>query len=106
MSDTLCACVCFVYKCLTVDLFTIRLKRCSLWLKYGILKEEFVLISVNLIGTVLSVAYCYVFMKYAMNARSVYYQILGCACFLMSILVYVDCSDFDQADALEHIGKN
>lgn len=80
--------------------------RSALWLKYGILTDEFVLITVNTIGTILSVAYCFIFMKYAVNVRSVYYQVLGCIFALLSILIYVDCWDLRQSDAIQHIGKN
>lgn len=73
-------------------------------LKYGILIENHALITVNAIGTFLSICYCFVFLKYAVNVRSVYYQALACIFVLTSTLMYVDCWDEDQKIAGEHIG--
>lgn len=73
-------------------------------MKYGILIDEPVLITVNTIGTILSAGYCFVFMKYAVNVRSVYYQALAIIFVLTSVLMYVDCWDENQELAGQHVG--
>lgn len=61
---------------------------CFLWLKYGMLTQEHVVIFVNIIGSVLFFSYVLVFFTFSINKRIVIRQFLGACVFIMLCTIY------------------
>uniref|UniRef100_A0A1Q3G2F9 Sugar transporter SWEET n=1 Tax=Culex tarsalis TaxID=7177 RepID=A0A1Q3G2F9_CULTA len=61
---------------------------CFLWLKYGMLTEEHVVIFVNIIGSVLFFSYVLVYFTFSINKRVVIRQFLGACVFIMLCTIY------------------
>uniref|UniRef100_A0A8D8EUE7 Sugar transporter SWEET n=1 Tax=Culex pipiens TaxID=7175 RepID=A0A8D8EUE7_CULPI len=61
---------------------------CFLWLKYGMLTQEHVVIFVNIIGSVLFFSYVLVYFTFSINKRIVIRQFLGACVFIMLCTIY------------------
>ncbi|XP_038121440.1 sugar transporter SWEET1 isoform X1 [Culex quinquefasciatus] len=75
-------CIGFLKKCFIKSL------KCFLWLKYGMLTQEHVVIFVNIIGSVLFFSYVLVYFTFSINKRIVIRQFLGACVFIMLCTIY------------------
>lgn len=61
---------------------------CFLWLKYGMLTDEHVVIFVNIVGSVLFFSYVLIYFTFSINKRVVIRQFLAACIFIMLCTVY------------------
>lgn len=79
--------------------------RCSLWLKYGLLAKENLLILVNTIGATLFLCYVVVFWRFAINKRSTCQQLFSVVMVLGITILYTEMYEINRAEAIEVMGE-
>ncbi|CAH1790128.1 unnamed protein product [Owenia fusiformis] len=77
---------------------------CTVWCKYGLLKEDFTIISVNLIGIVAQAIYIFIYYIYTHNRSALHRQLLIGAGLVFPILFYIKFHVEDKDTALLHLG--
>lgn len=83
----------------------LRENRCSLWLKYGFLSEENLLILVNSIGATLFFCYVIVFWRFTINKQSTCRQLFSVVLVLGTTITYTEWYEDNRKEALEVMGK-
>lgn len=80
--------------------------RCSLWLKYGFLANENLLVLVNSIGATLFMCYVIVFWRFTINKRSTCRQLFSVLLVLSITITYTEWYEMNRAKAIEVIGES
>ncbi|KAJ3362912.1 hypothetical protein GGF31_001301 [Allomyces arbusculus] len=83
--------------------FIATIINCTLWTKYGILRGDTAVTTVNATGLVLGLVYVAAFYKYTTNRPHVERQLLYAALFVYPVLVYARFFT-DASTATRHIG--
>lgn len=85
--------------------FFSSIPRCSLWLKYGFLANENLLIFVNSIGATLFMCYVIVFWRFTINKRSTCRQLFSVLLVLSITITYTEWYEVNRTEAIEVIGE-
>jgi len=84
--------------------FIVGSLNCAIWLKYGLLIDDWTIKVVNLIGTTLLASYSLAFYKYTPYKTSSIKQMVFAFGFFMTLSFYVDRMDEDQEESRYILG--
>lgn len=77
---------------------------CSLWLKYGVLAQESLVILVNIIGTTLFLLYVVIYWMFTINKKSTTRQLTFALTILLGSIYYTQIYEENPRKALEVMG--
>ncbi|ODM98199.1 Sugar transporter SWEET1 [Orchesella cincta] len=77
---------------------------CALWLVYGQLKDDNMIIYCNIIGTLLNALYVLIFLRYVTHKGDLLRQIIM-SCIIMTVTLAFAVLNVSQADAVENLGR-
>ncbi|XP_014668733.1 PREDICTED: sugar transporter SWEET1-like [Priapulus caudatus] len=77
---------------------------CILWLKYGIMKDDWTMISVNAAGMIMQSSYVIFYYSYCSNKQTLHKQLLIASCLVFPLLFYTKYIVSDFYTALYQLG--
>lgn len=86
-----------------INLYSRRF-RCSLWLRYGLLKDDYSIILVNVFGVILQMSYVIIYQQFTIRKSALAYQLFG----MLAILGFVFGYTYYESDhelALRRTGE-